>query len=63
MTNRASGKGMLTVLQSSDSGFETAFEGGVAPVPALGLTALVTCPGSGLLAFFDKATGRSFASI
>ena len=26
MTNRASGKGMLKVLQASDSGFETAFE-------------------------------------
>jgi YVTN family beta-propeller protein len=43
--------------------FEPAFEGSVAPVPALGLTALATCPDSGLLSFFDKVSGRSFASI
>jgi YVTN family beta-propeller protein len=43
--------------------FEPAFEAAVAPVSALGLTALVTCPDGALVSFYDKASGRSFASI
>jgi YVTN family beta-propeller protein len=43
--------------------FEPAFEASVAPVSAIGLTALVTCRDSGTVAFFDKSTGRSFASV